>query len=425
VNVALNRCTSSICVAHSDCVTGWLLAEVRKKYRSSDIVGLRTANCQYRLDSWLGDLKRPVTVLSKGDLLVPVTRVSCSGSVGVRHFTKLRLLGTGGAGSVYLVRKNDDGRLMAMKNLNKQRIFDTNKVQKAFDELNCHKTLSFPFLAKLRYAFQSNSQLHMVMDFCAGGDMFDLMQRKGRLSEKDASFYVSETILALEHLHSNNVMYRDLKPENVFLDIDGHVVLGDFGHTKMKMEAYDLATTVCGSAEYMSPEMLAGKGYCRAVDFYSLGVLIYELLVGHPPFQSEDQNQLTEKILNCSPKFPTSVSEPARDLIRALMEKDPCARLGYANGFEEIKEHKWFSRIDWSKALRRELHPPYLPDMHEAVGEACEDTTDESPMIMEELFESFTYVDETMSKQSRPRAKETVNSLSACSLNSLRCSILA
>lgn len=317
---------------------------------------------------------------------------------------------------------------MAMKRLSKQRLFETNKVQKAFDELNCHKVLNSPFLAKLRYAFQSvkinqNTHLNMVMDFCAGGDMFDLMQLKGRFSEANARFYIAETILALEQLHSSNIMYRDLKPENIFLDIDGHVVLGDFGHTKMKMEARDLATTICGSAEYMSPEMLAGKGYCRAVDFYSLGVLLYELLVGHPPFQSDDQAQLVEQILGCSPKFPAFVSEAARNLVRALMEKDPCSRLGYVNGFDDIKQHKWLSFIDWPKAARRELSAPYLPDLHQEVGEPCETQEDDSVMVMEELFECFNYIDETLSEPTLTTIKSRESR--ASSLNRLRYSILA
>lgn len=287
---------------------------------------------------------------------------------------------------------------MAMKCLNKLRLLQTNKVQKAFDELNCHKLLAFPFLARLRYAFQSvklsqNTHVHMIMDFCAGGDLFDLMQRKYRLSEAAARFYTVETILALERLHADNIMYRDLKPENVFLDIDGHAILGDFGHTKMKMERHDLATTVCGSAEYMSPEMLAGKGYSRKVDFYSLGVLIYVLLTGHPPFQSDDKAELIEQILSCSPKIPASVSDTCRDLIRGLMQKDPDARLGSIDGFEEIKQHSWFNSIDWSKAFRRELTPPYLPDLHGEVGEVFGSLIVNSPMFMEDLFNSFHYVD--------------------------------
>lgn len=160
LNVALSSCPSEVLVLRSDCAVGLLLSEIRKRSQKPDIVGLRTAEGLYRLDCWLADMKRPVSVLSKADLLVPVTRLNCPGKVRKAHFTKLRYLGSGGSGLVYLgeaytVRKNDDGRLLAMKCLDKHQLLQTNKVQKAFDELNCHKTLSSPFHAKLHYAFQS------------------------------------------------------------------------------------------------------------------------------------------------------------------------------------------------------------------------------------------------------------------------------
>lgn len=226
----------------------------------------------------------------------------------------------------------------------------------------------------------------------------------------------------MAQLHNKNIMYRDLKPENVLLDIDGHVVLGDFGHTKMGMEAKAFATTVCGSAEYMSPEMLAANGYTRAVDYYSFGVLAYELLVGQPPFQSEDQDQLVEMICNSSPQFPDYVSDSAKELIRALLKKDPSTRLGYQGGFESIKQHNWFKAVNWVKAEMRMSSPPYLPDLRENIGEACVKTSDsDALMFMEEFFESFDFERQVR----KGRNKNARASSSAGSLCRLRLTILA
>lgn len=201
------------------------------------------------------------------------------------------------------------------------------------------------------------------MDFCPGGELFFHLHNLGRLTEDQALFYFAEILLALEHLHSRGILYRDLKPENVLLDLDGHIRLTDFGLSKENISPSGRTHSFCGSPEYMSPEMLREEGHGRAVDYYSLGALLYEMLTGLPPFYDRNREKMYAAILHDQLKLPNYVSRAGRSLLAELLEKDPRRRLGAIGGFEEIKRHIWLAKVDWDRVLKKKKSPPFIPNL--------------------------------------------------------------
>ena len=200
------------------------------------------------------------------------------------------------------------------------------------------------------------------MDFCPGGELFFHLHNIGRLNEQQARFYFAEIVLGLEHMHNKFVIYRDLKPENILIDIDGHIKLTDFGLSKDQMSRTTLTNSFCGSPEYMSPEMLTGAGHSRAVDFYSLGALLYEMLTGLPPFYDQNRKIMYTRIQIESVKYPSYLSQKAKSLITQLLIKEPQKRMGSLRGFEEIKAHPWCSVINWDRFLSKKNLPPFRPN---------------------------------------------------------------
>ena len=184
-------------------------------------------------------------------------------------------------------------------------------------------------------------------------------------SEEVVRFYAAEVLLALEHLHSIGVIHRDLKPENILLDEEGHLALTDFGLAKENMESPESNTrTFCGTVEYMAPEMIQGQGYGRSADFWSLGVLVYDMLTGNPPFQHKNEQKLREKILKDKIKLPAFLTAEAHSIIKALLNRDPKKRLGSGpKGAAEIKQHPFFKSVRWDKLYNRESRPPYRPEI--------------------------------------------------------------
>ena len=200
------------------------------------------------------------------------------------------------------------------------------------------------------------------MDFCPGGELFYHLHNLGRLTEEQSRFYISEILLGLEYLHSHNIVYRDLKPENVLLDLDGHIKLTDFGLSKENFEPGHRANSFCGSPEYMSPEMLRGSGHNKAVDFYGLGAILYEMLTGRPPFYNANRSVMFNNILHDNVNIPGFISNEANDLITKLLCKDPGERLGSLNGTNDVKHHPWFKSMSWKKVMRKRMVPPYRPN---------------------------------------------------------------
>eukprot|EP00475_Leptophrys_vorax_P044587 TRINITY_DN899_c0_g1_i1.p1 TRINITY_DN899_c0_g1~~TRINITY_DN899_c0_g1_i1.p1 ORF type:complete len:559 (+),score=156.00 TRINITY_DN899_c0_g1_i1:97-1677(+) len=282
--------------------------------------------------------------------------------VSIESFELLKVLGRGSFGKVMMVRKKDNGVIYAMKILKKAMIVARQQVDHTKAERKILETLQHPFLMGLRYAFQTSAKLYLVMDFYKGGELFFHLKNKRRFTEAEARIFVAEVGLGLGQLHALNFIYRDLKPENILMDENGHVCLTDFGLSKDVDPDNPEATTFCGTPEYLAPEILRGGAHGKAVDWWSLGILLYELTVGIPPFYSQNVNEMYHKIQHGALRFPPFLSEECRDLIIALLNRNPEARLGSSDkDVEELKAHAFFASIDWDKLYKKEIDPPYKP----------------------------------------------------------------
>jgi len=286
-------------------------------------------------------------------------------ALGPRDFEFVKVLGRGAFAKVYLVRGKGSNRdkWYALKAYNKQAIVQKNQAQYIHTEKAALQACSdHPYIVTLYFAFQSQDRLFLVMDYCGGGDLLSALTRKKAFTEPEAAFYIGEIALALSHLHSKNIVFRDLKPENVVMDLEGHCLLTDFGISKEGIKDHTSANTFCGSPMYLAPEMLSRSGHGFALDWYSVGALLFELLTGLPPFYTNDKKQLFHNILRGHLVIPEYLSPPARDLIQRLLARDPKQRLGSGpRGDREIFDHPFFAGIDWEKMKARQLQPPFRP----------------------------------------------------------------
>ena len=279
------------------------------------------------------------------------------------NFVCLAQLGKGSFGEVYLVQKIDTKEEYAMKVLRKDKIIGQNLLKYAIAERNVLSLSDNPFIVKLYYAFQSSSKLFLVIEYCPNGDLSKHLSIEKRFSEKRAKFYLCEVLLALEDLHKRDIIFRDLKPDNVVLDEEGHCKLTDFGLSKEGVSDNFYAQSFCGSIAYLAPEMLKKQGHGKAVDWYLLGVLFYEMLVGITPFFTLKKEDIFNNIENAELKIPDFVSKEASELLRRLLERNPNKRLGGSiKDAQEIKEHPYFKDVDWNKIYKKEIKPPIFMD---------------------------------------------------------------
>jgi len=286
--------------------------------------------------------------------------------VSLDDFELMCVVGRGSFGKVMKVRKRDTKEVFAMKVLRKDMIIKENMVSHTKSEKQILQEVDHPFIVGLHYAFQTDEKLYLVLDFLSGGELFFHLKEETKFEVERAKFYTAEIVLAIEHLHKHDIIYRDLKPENVVLDKEGHVVLTDFGLAKTHISNATPTYTFCGTPEYLAPEILKGQGHAKAVDWWSLGVLLYEMLVGLPPFYSENINEMYELILKAPLKFPNFVPAEAQSLLRGLLEREEFKRLGAGpTDAAEIKAHPFFSNIDWEAMFKRDLKPPFVPQIKE------------------------------------------------------------
>jgi len=327
----------------------------------------------------------------------------CSGrKVSAVDFELLRVVGRGSFGKVMQVRHLGSGVIYAMKTMRKGNIIAKNQVAHTKDEKHILQRIKHPFIVNLNYAFQTKDKLYMILDYVNGGELFWHLKREGTFSEERSKFYAAEIASALFHLHENGIIYRDLKPENLLLDSAGHIVITDFGLSKEIKD--DETHTFCGTPEYLAPEVLLGTGHSYAVDWWSLGTLVYEMITGLPPFYSEDRTQMYNMILNDELVFPNhDISDEACDFLLGMLEKDPTDRMTPP----EIQEHQWFKGLDWEALIQKQLEPPWKPtvkgfmDMSQIdpilLQEVPCDTPDakRGPLDLsegdEDLFAGFTY----------------------------------
>ncbi|KAK5062936.1 hypothetical protein LTR84_005012 [Exophiala bonariae] len=288
---------------------------------------------------------------------------SCSAT----DFQILKLIGKGTWGQVYQVRKKDTQRIYAMKVISKKVIVRKKGVASIIGQRNVlvrAATTNSPFIASLKFAFQTPSDLYLVTDYLAGGELFWHLQKEGRFKEERARFYVAEVILALQHLHSYGIIYRDLKPENILLDAIGHVVLVDFSLSKLSLKA-DTDDHFCGTTEYLAPEVILDEaGYTRMADFWSLGVLMFEMCCGWSPFYAEDTQQMYRNIAFGKIRFPRdALSSDGRAFVKGLINRNPKHRLGATDDAEELKRHAFFSGFDWDALETKRIPPPFKPQV--------------------------------------------------------------
>uniref|UniRef100_A0A1I7XZZ4 Ribosomal protein S6 kinase n=1 Tax=Steinernema glaseri TaxID=37863 RepID=A0A1I7XZZ4_9BILA len=322
------------------------------------------------------------------------------------QFELLKVLGQGSFGKVFLVRKikgRDAGKLYAMKVLKKATLKVRDRVRTKM-ERNILAQIRHPFIVRLHYAFQTEGKLYLILDFLRGGDLFTRLSNEVMFTEDDVKFYLAELALALDHLHSLGIVYRDLKPENILLDADGHINVTDFGLSKESIENDDKTFSFCGTVEYMAPEVVNRRGHSTAADWWSLGVLMYEMLTGNLPFHGENRRETMTQILRAKLAMPNFLSSEAQSLLRALFKRNPSNRLGNGpSGIEEIKKHPFFASIDWKRLLARELSPPFKPtvsntdDTFYFDSEFTKKTPRDSPALppsatAHELFRGFSFV---------------------------------
>lgn len=292
-------------------------------------------------------------------------------SLVVDDFELLKVLGKGSFGKVMLVYKKDDPtkKLLAMKTLRKAALVKRNQLAHTATERKILQTIKCPFLVHLVYAFQTPEKLYMVLDYMGGGELFFWLKKDRKFSENRSRLYAAELTLALEALHQQNIVYRDLKPENILLDLQGHLRITDFGLSKDNITgsgAEGGTKTFCGTPEYLAPEILENKGHGKAVDWWALGTLLYEMLCGLPPFYDTNVQKMYSKILTAPLRFPRpeanrNVSQAVKDLLKRMLERDVATRLGSTTGAAEVKGMSFFSVLNFDRVMAREYECEFKP----------------------------------------------------------------
>uniref|UniRef100_A0A8C7J4W1 Ribosomal protein S6 kinase n=1 Tax=Oncorhynchus kisutch TaxID=8019 RepID=A0A8C7J4W1_ONCKI len=341
------------------------------------------------------------------------------------QFELLKVLGQGSYGKVFLVRKikgSDRGQLYAMKVLRKATLKGT--YSDTFEERIC--ILRDHLCCFYGPAFQTEGKLYLILDFLRGGDLFTRLSKEVMFTEEDVKFYLAELALALDHLHSLGIIYRDLKPENILLDEEGHIKITDFGLSKEAIDHDKRAYSFCGTIEYMAPEVVNRRGHTHSADWWSFGVLMFEMLTGSLPFQGKDRKETMALILKAKLGMPQFLSPEVQSLIRALFKRNPTNRLGAGpDGVEEIKRHNFFGNIDWNKLYRREIKPPFKPavgrpdDTFHFDPEFTSRTPTDSPGIppsanTHQLFRGFSFVATNLDQEqsvAEIRQTSTVNTI--------------
>ncbi|KAL7753400.1 cytochrome c oxidase subunit 1 [Sorochytrium milnesiophthora] len=297
----------------------------------------------------------------------PLPPMPLAGQYTLADFQLLDTLGTqtldawtGTFGRVHLSRTADKPQVYyAMKVLKKSEVVRLRQVEHMNSEKAILAQINHPFIVNLQCTYQDAKCLYMLLDYVPGGELFSHLRRAGRFNRETTRFYASEIVTAIEHLHDRNIIYRDLKPENLLLDAEGHIKIADFGFAK-KVE--DRTYTLCGTPEYLAPEIIQGRGHGKPVDWWALGILIFEMLAGYPPFYDDNAYGVYEKILGGRIHFPSHFDVASRDLVKRLLTADRTMRLGnLRGGAEDVKSHPWFMGVDWAALVNRQVRAPLVP----------------------------------------------------------------
>ncbi|CAD8205925.1 unnamed protein product [Paramecium octaurelia] len=347
--------------------------ELNKKFVDNDslsIIGIKTYNISIPIDYILSSIDRPLSLLSNCPnqplIIEPILQAeqeNRSSRVCLKDFEFIRCIGMGGFSKVYMVREKRSGQFYAMKLIEKNSIISQNKQIIIQNERDIMSNLNHPFIVKIQYAFESRRYLVFVLEYCSGGELFFLLRKVKRMSEEQAFFYFAEICLGMKHLHDRSIIYRDIKPENILIDFDGHVRIADFGLSKQLDQ--EIAYSFCGSPEYMAPEMLLKQGHNLQLDLYCLGALLYELITGLPPFYSRNTDEIYQRILNQKLSYPQHVqmSPLLKELLNGLLAKNPKNRI---DKIETLLRHPWMTQWGdkylYKDLLSKKIDPPFKPD---------------------------------------------------------------
>mmetsp|Transcript_22272 Transcript_22272/g.63288 ORF Transcript_22272/g.63288 Transcript_22272/m.63288 type:complete len:330 (+) Transcript_22272:102-1091(+) len=279
--------------------------------------------------------------------------------VSYADFTVGKTLGTGAFGRVKFVTHKGNSNFYALKTLKKAEIMKMKQVDHIVSEKAILQSLSHPFIVNMYAAFHDQRYIYMLLEYIVGGEFFTHLRKEGRFSNDAAVFYAAQIAAIFEYCHGKNIVYRDLKPENILVNKDGYIKLTDFGFAKViEHRTY----TLCGTPEYIAPEVLLNKGHGKPVDWWTLGILIFEMVVGFPPFVDEDPMGIYQKILSGKISFPKHFDKNGKGLVKKLLTADLGKRYGnLKNGAEDIKQHKWFKDLSWDDLLAKKLPPPFTP----------------------------------------------------------------
>lgn len=271
------------------------------------------------------------------------------------------ILGSGAFGEVRLVKIKNSPDLVsfALKKIKKTKVRASGQIVHIHNERHLMMAVNYPFLVRLYQTFESPNYIYFLMEPCLGGELFTYLRDNGAMEESDARFYIAGVICAIHHLHSKMIVYRDLKPENTMLNDKGYVKICDFGFAKqIKSRTY----TLCGTPDYLAPEVITGKGHSFAVDWWTIGILCYELLHAFPPFYTANHMKTYRRILREKVKYTSSFSSKAKSFIGALCKKKPSTRLGVcAGGLSKVKNHPFFDKFDWEALEAQTMPAPLVP----------------------------------------------------------------
>uniref|UniRef100_A0A6B2L7Y0 Protein kinase domain-containing protein n=1 Tax=Arcella intermedia TaxID=1963864 RepID=A0A6B2L7Y0_9EUKA len=315
-------------------------------------------------------------------------------------FNVLKTIGEGTYGKVYQVEDKNTKRIYAMKVLKKSHLLKKRAITCTITEKDILKQVRHPLIIKLYSTFQTTERVGFVMEYINGGQLFYHMRKVCNFDEDTTRFYSAEIITALEYLHSQHIIHRDLKPENILVNAQGHIVLTDFGLAKVDVTSDEGASTFCGTMEYMPPEMIKGEKYGKPADFWSVGILIYDMLYGQPPFRNNNRKKLQEMILTKKIMFPSYWARDTHSIIKELTMRDPKQR----PKIEQIKKHPFFKKINWNKINKLETEAPFKPHIEKGLMDTSNIDpyyTDRAtalspagpiPQSQEDKFLNFTYV---------------------------------
>ena len=277
-------------------------------------------------------------------------------SLSMDDFDIISCIGRGYYGKVMLVSRKSNGKLYAIKSVKKSKLIENGKTEAIITERNNLFKANYCFIVKIKFAFQSATKFYIGMEYVSGGELYSLIEEKGKLSLEDARLYLAEIALALQYLHSIGVIYRDLKLENIMLDADGHIKLVDFGLSK-DITISQETSTFCGTPEYIAPELILEKPYDYKADWWAFGILTYELLFGETPFYKSSYKKILDAVVKTQPRFPDSAPLNVQNFIKKLLEKDPKKRAS----FDDLKTHPFWNGMNFEDVEKKKYTPFYIP----------------------------------------------------------------